>query len=378
MPDKHAILSASSAHRWLACPPSAKLNAAVSDIGSEYAAQGTDAHSLCEFKVLKYLGKDVKDPTADLTYFDEEMAECTDSYLQYVTEQVEKAKERCKDPIVLVEQRLDFSKWVPQGFGTGDCVIVSDEVLTVIDFKYGLGVLVQAENNPQMMCYALGALELFDSLYDIKSIEMTIFQPRRDNISTYEISKYELLEWAQTVLSPTAQLAEKGEGDFKAGEHCQFCKVKATCRKRAEYNLELAKYDFEMPANLDNTEISAILSKADELISWASDVKEYALQQALNGEEFDGFKVVEGRSTRKYTDETAVADAVTQAGFDPYEHKVLGITAMTKLLGKTKFEKLLGGFIEKPKGKPTLVPATDKRKPINKAADAADEFKEGN
>lgn len=378
MPDKHAILSASSAHRWLACPPSAKLNAAASDIGSEYAAQGTDAHSLCEFKVLKYLGKDVKDPTADLTYFDEEMAECTDSYLQYVNEQVEKAKERCKDPIVLVEQRLDFSKWVPQGFGTGDCVIVSDEVLTVIDFKYGLGVLVQAENNPQMMCYALGALELFDSLYDIKSIEMTIFQPRRDNISTYEISKDELLEWAQTVLSPTAKLAENGEGDFKAGEHCQFCKVKATCRKRAEYNLELAKYDFEMPANLDNTEIAAILSKADELISWASDVKEYALQQALNGEEFDGFKVVEGRSTRKYTDETAVADAVTQAGFDPYEHKVLGITAMTKLLGKTKFEKLLGGFIEKPKGKPTLVPATDKRKPINKAADAADEFKEGN
>ena len=378
MPDKHAILSASSAHRWLACPPSAKLNAAASDIGSEYAAQGTDAHSLCEFKVLKYLGKDVKDPTADLTYFDEEMAECTDSYLQYVTEQVEKAKERCKDPIVLVEQRLDFSKWVPQGFGTGDCVIVSDEVLTIIDFKYGLGVLVQAENNPQMMCYALGALELFDSLYDIKSIEMTIFQPRRDNISTYEISKDKLLEWAQTVLSPTAQLAEKGEGDFKAGEHCQFCKVKATCRKRAEYNLELAKYDFAMPTTLDNTEIAAILSKADEFISWASDVKEYALQQALNGEEFDGFKVVEGRSTRKYTDETAVADAVTQAGFDPYEHKVLGITAMTKLLGKTKFEKLLGGFIEKPKGKPTLVPATDKRKPINKAADAADEFKEGN
>ena len=378
MPDKHAILSASSAHRWLACPPSAKLNAAASDIGSEYAAQGTDAHSLCEFKVLKYLGKDVKDPAADLTYFDEEMAECTDSYLQYVTEQVEKAKERCKDPIVLVEQRLDFSKWVPQGFGTGDCVIVSDEVLTIIDFKYGLGVLVQAENNPQMMCYALGALELFDSLYDIKSIEMTIFQPRRDNISTYEISKDKLLEWAQTVLSPTAQLAEKGEGDFKAGEHCQFCKVKATCRKRAEYNLELAKYDFAMPTTLDNTEIAAILSKADEFISWASDVKEYALQQALNGEEFDGFKVVEGRSTRKYTDETAVADAVTQAGFDPYEHKVLGITAMTKLLGKTKFEKLLGGFIEKPKGKPTLVPATDKRKPINKAADAADEFKEGN
>lgn len=376
MPTDHAVLSASSAHRWLECPPSAQLNAKVHDAESEYALEGTDAHSLCEYKVLNSLGQKTKDPTEDLTYFDEEMSDCTDSYEQYVSEQVSKARERCKDPIVLVEQRLDFSKWVPQGFGTGDCVIVSDDVLSIIDFKYGVGVLVEAERNPQLMCYALGALELFDGIYNINRVSMTIFQPRREHISTYEITKYELLEWANTFLAPTAQLAAKGEGVFKAGEHCQFCKVKATCRKRAEYNLELARYDFEMPVNLENDEISAILTKADELISWASDVKEYALQQALNGVQYNGFKVVEGRANRKYTNETAVADAVKQAGFDPYEHKVLGITAMTKLLGKTKFEKLLGELVEKPKGKPTLVPMSDKRPAMNKAVQAADDFKE--
>lgn len=188
-------------------------------------------------------------------------------YAQYVMEQLSVAKEKCKDPIVLIEQRLDFSKWVPQGFGTGDCVIVADETLTVIDFKYGVGILVEAENNPQMMCYALGALQLFDSIYDIDSVTMTIFQPRRDSVSTYTISKEELLKWADEVLAPTAQLAAKGEGEYKAGDHCQFCKVKATCRKRAEYNLELARYDFEMPSTLNDDEIEAILAKADALVS---------------------------------------------------------------------------------------------------------------
>lgn len=378
MPDKHAVLSASSAHRWIQCPPSALLNASAADRTSEYAAQGTDAHSLCEYKVLRSLGKQAKDPTENLTYFDEEMSDCTDSYQQFVSEQVAKAKERCKDPIVLVEQRLDFSKWVPQGFGTGDCVIVSDDVLTVIDFKYGVGVLVEAENNPQMMCYALGALQLFDGIYDINRISMVIYQPRRENISTYEISKEELLDWAENVLAPTAALAAKGEGEFKAGSHCQFCKVKATCRKRAEYNLSLARYDFEMPAALEDDEIEVILSKVDELIAWGSDVKEYALQAAVNGKAWKDWKVVEGRSVRKYRDEDVIADTVIKAGFDPYEKKVLGITAMTKLLGKTKFEKLLGDFIVKPQGKPTLVPMSDKRPAMNKAANAADDFKEEN
>ncbi len=375
---KHAYLSASASHRWLACPPSAKLCANILDQASEYAQQGTDCHELCAYLVEKALGKDVIDPTENLTYYDAEMQNCAEEYRNYVLEQIEASKEFCKDPQVMIEQRLDFSRWVENGFGTGDCVIVADEVLQIIDYKHGLGILVSAGDdehggNSQMMCYALGALEVFGDIYDINQIKMTIFQPRRDNISTYTISKKNLLKWADEVLAPTAQLAYVGKGEFNAGDHCTFCKVKATCRKRAEYNLELAKYDFEMPATLDDTEIAAILEKVDEMISWGNDIKDYALQQAQSGVHFEGWKIVEGRSNRKYTDENAVADTVKDAGFDPYEKKLLGITAMSTLLGKKKFEELLGGLIYKPPGKPTLVPESDKRPAMNTAKD---DFKE--
>lgn len=371
---KHAYLSASASHRWLSCPPSAKLCAEIRDEASPYAQQGTDAHELCEYKVLHALGEDVKDPTENLDFFDTEMDDCTDEYCFYVMEQFAKAKQLCEDPKVLVEQRLDFSKWVPDGFGTGDCLIVADKVLQIIDFKYGLGILVEAENNPQMMCYALGALDVYDGIYDIETVEMTIFQPRRDNISTFSMKKEDLLNWAETVLAPTAQLAYNGEGDFHAGDHCQFCKVKATCRKRAEYNMELAAYDFELPAKLEESEIAAILPKIDSLVSWANDVKDYALQQALSGVSYNGFKVVEGKSNRKYTDEAAVASVVSGNGYDPYEKKLLGITAMTSLLGKKKFEELLGGLVAKPPGKPALVPESDKRPALNTAKDDFDEI----
>lgn len=375
---KHAYLSASASHRWLACPPSAKLCANILDQASEYAQQGTDCHELCAYLVEKALGRDVIDPTENLTYYDAEMQNCAEEYRNYVLEQIEASKEFCKDPQVMIEQRLDFSRWVENGFGTGDCVIVADEILQIIDYKHGLGILVSAGDdehggNSQMMCYALGALEVFGDIYDINQIKMTIFQPRRDNISTYTISKENLLKWADEVLAPTAQLAYVGKGEFNAGDHCTFCKVKATCRKRAEYNLELAKYDFEMPATLDDTEIAAILEKVDEMISWGNDIKDYALQQAQSGVHFEGWKIVEGRSNRKYTDENAVADTVKDAGFDPYEKKLLGITSMSTLLGKKKFEKLLGGLIYKPPGKPTLVPESDKRPAINTAKD---DFKE--
>ena len=370
---KHAYLSASASHRWLACPPSAKLCASINDSGSPYAQQGTDAHALCEYKVEKLLGRDSNDPTENLTYFDTEMDDCSDQYATYVLEQVEEARKHCKDPLILIEEKLDFSKWVPEGFGTGDCVIVADDVLHIIDFKYGLGVLVDADGNPQMMCYALGALDTFDGIYDIETIRLTIFQPRRENVSTYEISKTDLMKWAEEVLKPTAALAYNGEGEYNAGEHCQFCKAKATCRKRAEQNLELAQYDFELPPELDDAEIAAILPRIDDLVAWANDIKEYALQQALSGKEYPGFKVVEGKSNRKFTDETAVAAVVTEAGFDPYEKKLLGITAMTSLLGKKRFSELLDGYITKPQGKPTLVPESDKRPAMNTAKD---DFKE--
>lgn len=369
----HAFLSASASHRWLECPPSAKLCADIKDEASPYAQQGTDAHELCEYKLLHALGKAVADPTGNLAYFDPEMDSCTDQYCSFVCEQLEEARQYCSDPEVLVEQRLDFSKWVPDGFGTGDCLIVADKVLQIIDFKYGLGILVDAQDSPQMMCYALGALDTYDGIYDIESVKMTIFQPRRENISTFTISKKDLLQWAEGYLNPTALLAYEGKGEFQAGGHCQFCKVKATCRKRAEYNLELARYDFEMPANLEDTEISAILSKVDELVAWGNDIKEFALRQAQSGIHYDGWKVVEGRSNRKFTDDAAVADTVITAGYDPYEKKLLGLTAMTALLGKKKFEELLGRLVHKPPGKPTLAPESDKRPAMNTAQD---DFKE--
>ncbi len=353
----HAKLSASSSARWLACPPSALLNAKVADTASDFAREGTCAHKLAEYKVNKLLGHNVRDPTENLDFFDGEMAECTDSYVQYIAEETAKYHQ----PVVMVEQKLDFSSYVPDGFGTGDCIIVADEVLTVIDFKYGKNVLVSAESNSQMMLYALGALELFDILYDIAEIKMVIFQPRMQNVSEYTISVTELTDWAEHTLKPTATLAAEGKGEFQVGEHCRFCKVKATCRKRAEYNLMLAQYDFAMPAELEDTEIEAILEKADKLVSWVNDIKDYALSQALAGKRWRGWKLVEGRSTRKYTDENAVAEAVKANGADPYEHKVLGLTAMQKLLGKKQFEELLGGLIYKPQGKPTLVPELDKR-----------------
>lgn len=370
---KHALLSASSAHRWISCPPSALLSKKFEDASSSFAQEGTDAHTLAQYKLEKLLGLDTKDPTESLSFYDEEMNSHAEYYAAFVIEQLEKARETCADPQILIEQKLDFSKYVPEGYGHVDCLIISDGTLTVIDYKYGLGIKVSAERNPQMFCYALGGLALFDGIYDIDNIHLIIYQPRRENISEYSISKSELIKWAEEVLAPTAQLAIKGEGEYKAGEHCQFCKAKATCRKRAEYNLELAKYDFEVPATLDNDEIAAILTKADELVSWANDIKEYTLMEALHGTKFNGFKVVAGRSNRKYTDEAAVADVVIAAGKDPYEKKLLGITAMTALLGKKTFEDILGGLTFKPPGKPVLVTADDKRPEYNSAFEDFDE-----
>ena len=370
---KHALLSASSSHRWLACPPSARLCENYEDTGSEYAQQGTDAHSLCEHKLKLSLGMETADPTTELSFYDEEMEECACSYAEYVLSLVEEAKKSCKDPVVLVEQKLDFSRFVKDGFGTGDCVIIADGTLYIVDYKHGKGVEVSAAENPQMMLYALGALELFDGIYDIDTVRMAIYQPRRENVSVCVMAKDDLLQWAYNDLMTKAKLAYDGEGEFNAGEHCRFCKAKAVCRKRAEYNLELARYNFEMPATLEDDEIAAILIKADELAAWAADVKEFALQQALSGVKYDGFKIVEGRSNRKYTDENAVADTVKKAGYDPYEPKLLGITAMEKMLGKKKFAEILNGFVEKPQGKPALVPETDKRPPMNTAIE---DFKE--
>lgn len=366
---KHALLSASSSHRWMNCPPSARLCETYEDKGSGYAAEGTDAHTLCEYKLKTALGVKVRDPTINLTYFSEEMSDCADGYAAFILELVETAKQTCTDPQVLIEQRLDFSKYVEGGFGTGDCVVIADETLHIVDYKHGQGVLVEAKDNPQMKLYALGALEIFDGIYDIDTVSMTIYQPRRDNVSTHTVFKESLYQWAEEILKPAAERAYAGEGDYQCGEWCQFCKAKYDCRKRAEANMELARYDFKRPPQLEDDEIESVLGKIDALVSWASDIKDYCLQAALGGKRWQGWKLVEGRSNRKYVNEEAVAQTVTTAGYDPYEHKVMGITAMEKTLGKAKFSELLGGLVEKPQGKPTLVPEGDKRPAFHTAAD---------
>ena len=370
---KHAFLSASSSHRWLACPPSALLCAKAADQSSAYAKQGSDAHELCEYLLLKALGHDPPDPTENLDYYDAEMLSCAEGYRDFVMEQVEEARKLSADTLICVEQRLDYSRWVENGFGTGDCVIVADDLLHVIDYKYGLGVLVSASGedgtgNSQLKCYALGALDTFGDLYDIRRIKLSIYQPRRENVDTFEMKVEDLLRWADDILSPIAKLAFTGDGEFCAGDHCVFCKVKATCRARADYNMELAKYEFENPAMLNDEEIASILPMIDSLVSWATDIKEFALQQALSGTVYEGYKVVEGRSNRKYSDETAVARIVQEAGYDPFEKKLLGVTAMQRQLGKRRFQELLGGFLYKPPGKPVLVPTSDSRPEMNTAA----------
>lgn len=372
----HALLSASSSHRWLNCPPSARLCEGYDDKGSNFAAEGSDAHSLCEYKLRKALGMEAKDPTEDLTWYDAEMEESASGYAAFVMELVAEAKKTCSDPVVLIEQRLDYSKYVQSGFGTGDCVLIADGTLHIVDFKYGRGVLVEAEDNPQMKLYALGALEIFDCLYDIDTVSMTIYQPRRANVSTFTLTRQELLDWAETVLVPTAELAYTGDGEYHCGEWCQFCKAKADCRERARANMELARYEFRQPPLLTDEEVEEILGKLDSLMDWASDIKDYALQAAISGKHWSGYKLVEGRANRRYTDENAVIAAVKAAGYDPYdEPKLLGVTAMTTLLGRKQFNDILGGLITKPQGKPTLVPESDKRPAMTTILD---DFKEDN
>lgn len=360
-PSKHAILSASSSHRWLNCNPSARLEQDFAAHETEAAAEGTAAHALCEHKLRKALKMRSKKPISQ--YDCDEMDAYTDGYLEFVMEALEEAKQSCPDPLVLIEQKLDFSCYVPDGFGTGDCLIVADKLLHIIDFKYGQGVLVEAEENPQMMLYVLGALRIFDCLYDIDTVSMTIYQPRRENVSTWTISVADLMDWAENTLKPKAELAYKGEGEYQPGPWCQFCKAAVKCRARAESKLQLAKYEFAQPPLLTDEEIGDILGKLDDLTKWANEIVAYAQDAAVNhGKEWSGYKLVESRTNRKYTDEDAVSKAAKAAGYhDIFKQSLITITEMEKLMGKKTFAEVLGGFVVKPQGKPTLVPASDKR-----------------
>jgi hypothetical protein len=381
----HAYLSASGSKRWLTCTPSAQLETQFPDSTSEFAEEGTAAHELSEIYLRKYIGEITKAAyTRQLNkakkgkYYSQEMEDYVQVYVDFVIERINEVQAISPDAVILLEQRLDFSVWVPKGFGTGDVVLIADGVMEIIDLKYGKGVAVDAEENTQMRLYALGALNQFGMLYDIETVKMTIVQPRLDSISTDEIADIDLLHWADEYVQPRAQMAIDGEGDYVAGDHCRFCKARFTCRKRAEANLEMAKYEFKEPALLSNEEIGQILIQAEELQKWAKDVQGYALEQAENhGVRFPGWKLVEGRSNRKYTDEETVAQTLFENGIQEeqiFERKLNGITAMEKAIGKKVFSELLGDLVIKPTGKPTLVPEGDKRPEINSTASAIADF----
>lgn len=363
-PNDHALLSASSSHRWLNCNPSARLEREFADRETLAAAEGTAAHALAEHKLKRKLKLRSERPVSP---FDtDEMEVCTDDYADFVMEQVTKERRRDPNTQVFIEQRLDFSCYVPEGFGTGDCLIVSKGRLHIIDLKYGMGLLVDSEENPQMKLYALAALTQYEEQYQIKKVKLTIFQPRRENVSTWETSVAKLKKWATKDLVPKAQRAFKGEGEYCPGEWCIFCKAAVKCRARAEDKLRLAQSEFKMPPLLTDAEIEDVLAKLPDIKKWADEIQEYALAKALAGKEWAGFKLVEGRSVRKFTDERAVVKAANEAGYhDIYKQTLISLTEMEKLMGKAEFSKVLGALVTKPQGKPTLVPDTDKRQAIS-------------
>lgn len=363
----HSILSCSSAERYIQCPRSVRLSEHFENKSSPFSEEGSVAHEMAERKLLKALGvTDSYEPVVS-EWVNQEMEEHTNSYVSYIMEIVKSIKDEGKDFIALVEQKVDLSDYAPECYGTADSIIASPGKLYVNDFKYGSGVLVKSEMNAQMMLYSLGALTLLDNLFDIEEIEMTIYQPRLGNVSSYLMKKEDLLKWANDVFVPQAKLAYEGKGEFKVGAHCRWCLCKQVCKARAEHNLELAKMEFKEPSLLTHQEIGEVLDKADALSAWAEDVKSFAFKEALSGHNIPGYKLVEGRSTRKISDEIKVGSLLVNEGFDPYEKKLMGITTLTKLIGKNKFVELVEPYIIKPAGKPTLVKEDDPRPELNNA-----------
>ena len=368
----HARNSPSALHRTLNCPPSLVLGEQFQDEESQYAAEGSAGHALAEHLIKKHLKQRTKRPVSD--YYSDDLMEAVEDYVAFVIEQIEAAKRECKSPLFSVEQRVDISEYSPDCFGTADMVIVTDKVAHVIDLKLGRGVEVSAEENPQLMAYGLGVLEMVDMLYDIEVVGLTIFQPRINNFSTWDITPEALKTWGEEVLKPRSAMALAGAGEFQAGSWCRFCKARNQCRARAEEFLRLAKMEFQQPALLSDDEIAEIIKVSDELSKWAADVYAYAQDQAItHGKQWKGYKLVEGRSNRKYSSDEEVEKAAQEAGYtDIYKKSLIGVTEMERLMGKKEFARILGKLVYKPQGKITLVPDTDKRDAINKSTAAAD------
>ena len=375
MPSTHARFSPSAANRRLHCPPSLMLEEQFQDEESAYAAEGTAGHAMAEHLIKKYLKQRTRRPVSD--YYSDELLEAVDGYVSFVQGEIEGARRVCKDPVFTVEQRVDAAEYVEGCFGTADMVIVTDSYIHIIDLKLGRGVQVDAERNPQLMIYGLGVLSKAELLYDPKVVRLIIFQPRLDHCSTWEIDPAELKQWGEDVLRPTGAMALMGAGEFAAGSWCRFCKARNQCRARAEEFLKLAQMEFRQPALLDDEEVAEVLRRSDELAKWAADVYAFAQDEAIiHGKQWPGFKIVEGRSVRKYSSEAEVIAAAQASGYtDIFKKTLIGIGDMERLMGKEEFQRVLGSLVYKPQGKLTLVPDSDKRNAINNTTATA-EFQE--
>lgn len=376
MPSQHAILSASGSNKWIHCHPSARLEELFEEKPSAYAAEGTEAHSVAEQKLRNWIEGH---PRRKVKAANKEMDEATTIYKDFVLETYNKEKKKSEVADLFIEVQVDLSTWIPEGFGTSDAVIVSNHKLHVIDLKYGKGVKVFAPHNPQLMIYAAGVMALYDCLYDFDTVALHIVQPRLDHVSTWELTTEELADWMENTVKPAAKEAWEGQGEQNTGEWCKFCKAKAQCAAHAAKMKAInERYQRMCGMILTDQQIAELLPELPGLIDWAKEVQEFALDQALRGTCYKGYKVVEGVSSRKITNENKVAEALQNAGFE-YDQimakpKLQTITKLEKLVGKKEFEEIAGDWVEKPQGKPTLVPVSDKRPEFGSVAN---DFKDG-
>ena len=379
------MLSPSSAARWLNCPPSAKINAEAGDRDTVFTREGSLAHAVAELKARKHFltGIGPKKYEAAMAkhradeLWQDEIDAHTDRYLEILKDFYADFPEA---PHVAIEQRVNFGAWVPDGFGTADCIMVSGDTIHIIDFKYGKGVQVSAEDNPQTKLYALGALAAYELMYDLTTVRMSIIQPRlASDPDTWETSVSEIVNWAEQMVKPAAALAAAGEGEYAEGEWCRFCAIRATCRVRASAQLALEDFGEKLPPELTDEEVGQALLQGKRLAKWLSEIEEYALRACLEGKEIPGFKAVEGRSVRVWTDADAAFLAARAQGIPEemlYERKPITLAAVEKLMGKRHFLDTMASYVTTPPGKPTLVPETDKRPAITDRPTIDDDFME--
>ena len=383
MPTQHALLSASGAHRWLRCTGSPLLEKDFPDSTSVYAQEGTLAHELCELKLMTYTGEitkrkltSMKNKLMKSELWQPEMESTSETYLDYIKDITMSYTVK---PVILTEKKVDFSRYVPEGFGTADCLILAGDTLHVVDYKHGKGVVVDADHNPQMMLYALGAMSELSLLYRFKFVHMTIVQPRVNNISEFTMTADELIEWGETVVKPKAEAAISGKGEFEAGDWCRFCRAKQQCKTRYESNDSLYPELSERhdPRLITLAELGEYLKRGKDMAAWLEDMKEYALSESLAGADVPGWKAVEGRGSRAFTDTDEAVDTLIKNGIDEsvlYERRVLTLAQMEKAVGKKAFGELVGDLVVKNPGKPTLVEESDKRPKITNQPTAADVF----